>query len=85
MSYAEVHKLPFETFNELWQSITIIEAEETLLKMSISAYPHMSENKQKEFHRKMHKQSRPKIFDSDENSKKPVPMDQFAKLLRAKG
>lgn len=55
-----------------------IEAQEALLEISISSYPHSKTTHQQKLHKQLHKQAYPK-------DKEPMTLDKLEQYLRAHG
>ena len=51
---ADLETLPFEEFNQFWLAITMIEAQEALVKMTLTDYPNMKDRDRKKLHKEMH-------------------------------
>lgn len=59
LTWRDLQNLPAPDFEELWQAITVLEAQETLLQFRISIYPKLKAKAQKEEHRRVHKEAYP--------------------------
>lgn len=61
----------------LWQAITVIEAQETLVRLQVASYAHMKPDDQRKLHRSLHEMAYPAIY------RNPVTLtaEQMAKLL----
>ena len=57
MTLDSVKKLPFSEFLNMWNCITMIEAQDTLLQIKIANYPNMGTQDKKKFHREMYKKA----------------------------
>lgn len=79
LGYREILSLPIDIFQQLYEAITVIDAEENLLALNVSAYPHMKKSSQDTLRRRLHKLSRPNIFVDDD--KEPSTMAEAAKIL----
>jgi hypothetical protein len=55
--------LDAEVTEEYWNAITVIEAQEMLKQMTVSAYPHIKPEKARSIHRGIHKQAYPKTHE----------------------
>lgn len=73
----EVDELDIETAHYLWESITIIEARESLRQLQISDYPHLKKDRRQKLHRELSKQAYPATF----KEKKKISLEDMAKLL----
>jgi hypothetical protein len=73
----EVWALPAEDEEMLWQAITVVEAQETLVQLQVASYAHMKPDDQRKLHRKLHEMAFPTVYE------KPVALtpEQMAKLL----
>ena len=57
MTLDSVKKLPFSECLDMWNCITMIEAQDTLLKMKIAVYPNMDAHNKNKLHREMYKKA----------------------------
>lgn len=73
--------LDVEAFEMYWQAITILEARESLVDMTISDHPYLSKDKRSKLHRDMHKQAFPVVHDPN----KDYSTYDFAKFLGGLG
>lgn len=62
-----------------WQAITIIEAQELLVKMRLMDYPNMKPSARSEWHRDMHRLAYPRTWEASET----LSTEQVADRLRA--
>lgn len=51
---ADIEALDYEDFNQYWLAITMIEAQEALVTMTLSDYPNMKDKDRKKLHKDMH-------------------------------
>lgn len=72
--------MSIESFNHYWEAITVIEAQEMLLAMNVSAYPMMKKEDAKKLHRKLTRLAYPK---NEERAKRPLTAAELAQLLGA--
>ena len=63
---------------DYYNSITVIEAQQNLVKMNIADYPKMSKDGRKKIHREMHKLGNPKHLQ------KEMDFEEFQKVMRGK-
>ena len=63
-THAEVQSLDWDTAIMYWQGITIIEAQNSLIELSIASYPYMKRNAQQKMHKEFHAQAFPKVHDT---------------------
>lgn len=77
MSLAEVDGLTNEANEMLWQAVTIVEAQETLVNMKVSSFPHMKKEDIDKTHRSIHRLAFPAIYE------KPVEItpEHFARMI----
>ena len=68
--------MELDLFYTLWQSITVIEAQEILMQLKISDWPNMKDNDRQKFHRDLHRAAYPKTKESV-----TLTMEQFAAAL----
>lgn len=52
-----IEALEYEKFNQCWLAITMIEAQETLINLTLADYPNMKDKDRKRLHRDMHKKA----------------------------
>lgn len=47
----------------MWQALTIIEAQETLIEFQVSSFPHAKQSEKEKIHRAVHKLAYPSIYN----------------------
>jgi hypothetical protein len=52
-------KMPSDEVEDLWEAVTVLESQETLLSMKIATYPHISDSSRAELHREIFYQAYP--------------------------
>jgi hypothetical protein len=52
-------ELEYDRMDAYWRSITIIEAQQTLIALKICDFPHMKKSDRQKWHRQLHKQAYP--------------------------
>lgn len=57
-----VKGLPIDEFNKAWDAITVIEAQDMLVKMSIAEYPNLDGKNKSARHKKIYKLAYPNTF-----------------------
>jgi hypothetical protein len=62
MNPGEVLSLSLEIDWILWESITVIEAQEMLKDLTVSSFPNYSKQEKSKLHRKLHRQAYPANF-----------------------
>lgn len=77
LTYDQVMELPAEAGFELWKLVDVIEAQEALISMNVSAYPHMKVSDARELHKSIYKKAYPKIFES----RKAISTEDLARVL----
>lgn len=80
LSKVEVDSLTVDEFTALWEAITILEAQETLLNMNIAAYPMLKKEDAKKFHRSIYEKAYPRNW---ERAKRSLTTAELAKLSGA--
>lgn len=65
-----------EMANMLWEAMTVINAQEMLVDMNISAYPHMKEGAMKKYHRDLYRLAYPA------QQQKRMTMEDLKKALQ---
>jgi hypothetical protein len=72
-----VESLTNEQNEMLWQSITVIEAQEALVGMKLVAFPHMKKEQADQTHRSLHRLAFPDVYS------KPVEIsaESMARLI----
>lgn len=61
----------------LWQSITRIESQNTLLQFTVQDWSHMRKDQRNKVHRQLHKQAYPEVYES----KKPKSTKDIFEML----
>lgn len=79
-SNSEIDSLDWPTFQDYWLGITVVEAYETLVALSVSSYPHLKPNDQKARHKELHKMAYNLLETTDDKSK-VVSMEEAARRL----
>lgn len=75
LDFDTIKQMPCDEFDIYWQSIEIIEAQEQLMQMNISDYPHIKQTSREKLHRSIHDIAFPK------DQKKALTTDDVAKAL----
>lgn len=70
--------LPASVFIEYYESITVIEARDNLVKMSITDYPQMKTDGRKRLHKQMYKLANPKHLREE------MSFEDFARTMSGK-
>lgn len=70
-----IENLEWDTALEYYEAITVVEAQEKLVDMNLSDYPHMKGDGRKSFYRKMRNMAYPKELQ------KETSFDDFAKQV----
>ncbi len=78
MSWQDVCEMPASIFNEFWESITVIEAQNMLTRMTVADYPHVKKEDRTKIHRKLYKLAHPDLFESEE---KAISVSDIGKVL----
>lgn len=79
-SEEELDTLSAERINGYWKAVTVIEAQDALLQLRISAYPHQKAANQKRFFDFLYKKAYPQVRE-----KKALTVEDFMKIAKAKG
>lgn len=79
ISPTEVEFLPYYKLNQLWEMITMIEAQNLLGQLVLFDWPNMDKNKREKAHKKLYKLAYPSTFNKE--SKELTP-ETLAKILR---
>lgn len=66
--------------NQLWLSITVIEAQQMMMDITTSSYAHMKKNDQDRVHRSVSAKANPQLFE-EISHKKPLSMKEMASLM----
>lgn len=79
-THKDMMSLKVRDFEMYWQAIDVVEAQETLVDISVVSYPKTKKESQKEMHRKLHKKAYPATWN------KPIKIDsaKFLELLSGK-
>lgn len=64
----DLKALPTPEVEELWQAITLLEAQETLEKLKVGVYPKMKASAQRRLHSAVHKEAYPSSLYKPKNS-----------------
>jgi hypothetical protein len=63
MSVDEARNMPVEIADQFWLAITQIEAQEMLIAMKVSDFPHLKKQSRESLGREIHKQAYPASFE----------------------
>ena len=66
-----------EDCEDLWNSITVIEAQQTLVNITVSMWANMSKSDRQKIHRSLHRQAYPDSFETA----KEISTEQLQLLL----
>ncbi len=69
--------MPVDECEDLWNSITVIEAQQTLVNITVSQWAHMTKNDRSKTHKRLHKQAYPDSF----STKKEITTEQLQMFL----
>ena len=72
--------MPAHKINSYWKAITVIEAQDTLLKLRIAVYPKQKPGEQKKFFDRIYRQAYP-----NQEKKNVLKAEDFVKVMKAKG
>lgn len=77
-THEEINRLAYKTAKEYYEAITVIEAQDNLVKMNITDYPSMGKSGRKSFYRQMRKKAYPEGFN------RQMSIEDFAKKIGVK-
>jgi uncharacterized membrane protein len=66
-----------EDFEVLWQAITRIEAQNTLVELSVQDWSHLKKEQRQKLHKQLHKQAYPELYEK----KKPQSTKDIFNML----
>lgn len=72
--------MSIKEFNDYWEAVTIIEAQEVLIAMNVAVYPYMKKADAQKFHRKISRMAYPK---NEERATRPLTPSELAQLWGA--
>lgn len=75
----EIWSLDIETDWILWESITVIEAQEMLKSLTASSFPNYSKSDRQKLHKKLNRQAYPASFEDQVE----LTADKLAMVLRS--
>jgi hypothetical protein len=73
----QILDLDVDSFDEYWQSITIIEAQEMLKQFNVSDWPNMKQNNRESLHRRLFQDAYPDSF----KEVRKIETSDLAKIL----
>ena len=77
LSYKEVLNMKVIDFEILYQAITAIEAQEALLMLEVSDYPHLKPNARKKVYKRLQKLAYPA-----QKEEKALSMEEVSRILQ---
>ncbi|MBO9668519.1 MAG: hypothetical protein J7501_17105 [Bdellovibrio sp.] len=77
ISLSQYGKLDLQTLSDLWESITIIEAQQMINQQKVVMAPKMKAKAREEFIRSLHEKAFPSVFEREQRALKPEQMTQF--------